>query len=75
MVAPSGRTKEVVSFEAPSFSLHWRMVTGSVAPLELVEKASSCAGAIALKNCEIFNGVNSFKQTKVNNGGVQGAGR
>ena len=52
MVAPSGRTKEVVSFEVPSFSLHWRMVTGSVAPLELVEKASSCAGAIALKNCE-----------------------
>ena len=64
IVAPSGTTKEVVSREVPSFSLHWRMVTGSVAPLELVEKASNCAGPTALKNCTIFSGVHSFSRPR-----------
>ena len=46
-VAPSGSTKEETSSDTPSFSSARSMVTGSVAALELVENASSCAGAMA----------------------------
>ncbi len=49
-VAPMGRTKLDTSSETPSLSFTHSMVTGSVATLELVLKASICAGPIALKN-------------------------
>ena len=49
MVAPSGSTKLVISFLAPSFWLH-SMLSGSV-PTELEEeKAIVIAGTISLKN-------------------------
>jgi len=46
IVAPSGNTNDDTSSETPSFSSQRSMVTGSVAPLELVENATSCTGAI-----------------------------
>ena len=48
-VAPRGRTKLEMFSDTPSSSSVIFMVTGSVALLELVEKASNCAGRIALK--------------------------
>ena len=51
MVAPNGSTNEEISSETPrSFSQRF-IVTGKVAPLELVEKATSCTGPIDLKKC------------------------
>ena len=41
IVAPSGRTNDETSSETPSSFSHLSIVTGSVAPLELVEKARS----------------------------------
>ena len=41
IVAPSGRTKEEISSETPNSSSQRSIVIGSVAPLELVEKASN----------------------------------
>ena len=46
MVAPRGKTKEDTSSETPNSSSHLSIVTGNVAPLELVEKANNWAGAI-----------------------------
>ena len=54
IVAPRGRTKDETSFETPRFRWLTSMVTGSVAPLELDEKARSWAGAIPRKNRPIF---------------------
>ena len=54
MVAPIGRTKLVTSLSTPQLSSTHSIVTGSVAALELVEKASSCAGAIPLKKKEVL---------------------
>ena len=48
MVAPRGRTKEETSSETPNSSSQQSIVTGKVAPLELVENANNCAGAIPL---------------------------
>ena len=51
IVAPNGSTKDDISFETPrSFSQRF-IVTGKVAPLELVENATNCTGPIDLKKC------------------------
>ena len=50
MVAPRGSTKEATSFRTPRFSSAHSRVTGRVAALELVEKASNWAGAMPKKN-------------------------
>jgi len=49
MVAPTGRTKLLMSLSTPICSSTLSMVTGRVAALELVEKASSWAGLILLR--------------------------
>ena len=54
MVAPSGRTKEEISLEAPSPSTHSRLI-GSVPTEEELEKANIIAGSMPLKN---FSGLN-----------------
>ena len=50
MVAPTGKTKLLTSFSTPICSSTRSIVTGKVAALELVEKASNCAGAILPRN-------------------------
>ena len=49
IVAPSGSTKLVTRFETPTLFSIQSMVTGSVAPDELVENAVAIADAMALK--------------------------
>ena len=49
IVAPIGRTKLDTSFSTFKWFCTLSIVTGSVAALELVEKATSCAGRIAFK--------------------------
>ena len=49
MVAPMGSTKLATSSSTPRCSSTRSMVTGRVAALELVEKASNWAGAMPLK--------------------------
>ena len=63
MVAPNGRTKEETSSLIPNSFSQRSMVTGRVAPLELVEKASNWAGPMAEMNR--FNGteVNSLSSS------------
>ena len=63
IVAPSGSTNDDTSSDTPSFSSTRSMVTGRVAPLELVVNATSCTGAIPWKNTFHFMGVNSFSST------------
>ena len=41
IVAPRGKTKDETSSETPSSSSHLSIVTGNVAPLELVENANN----------------------------------
>ena len=62
IVAPRGRTNEETSSDTPSFSSQRSMVTGSVAPLELVENATSWAGAIPAKKVRIVIGVKSLSR-------------
>ena len=59
IVAPIGRTKLATSLSTPKFSSTHSIVTGKVAALELVENASSCAGAIPRTKKEIFRLVKS----------------
>ena len=47
--SPNGNTKEETSSETSRFSSQHSIVIGSVAALELVEKATNCAGAILEK--------------------------
>ena len=48
IVAPSGRIKEAISLEVPSFSVH-SMLIGSVPTDEALENANMIAGSISLK--------------------------
>lgn len=50
IVVPSEHTNPATSSRTPRRSRQHSMLTGSVAALLLLENASSCAGAIALKN-------------------------
>ena len=50
MVAPSGRTNEATSSDTPRFRSAARIVTGSVAALDDVENATSCAWETPRKN-------------------------
>ncbi len=60
IVAPKGKTNDDISSDTPkSFSQRF-IVTGSVAPLELVENANNCTGAIDLKKCFKSILVNTF---------------
>ena len=64
IVAPKGKTNEDISSDTPkSFSQRF-IVTGSVAPLELVENANSCTGAIDLKKCFKSILVNIFNMVR-----------
>ena len=63
MVAPSGSTNDATSFDTPRFRSVTRIVTGSVAALEDVEKATSCACAIPRKNVTGPIGVKSRSST------------
>ena len=63
IVAPRGRTKEVTSLETPRLRWLTSMVTGSVAPLELEEKARSWAGAIPRKKRMIFMSEKIFNRS------------
>ena len=47
MVTPTGRTKLAIDLETPSSLVTCFRVTGSVAALELVVRATSWAGRIA----------------------------
>ena len=58
IVAPKGRTNDDTSSLTPNSSSHLSIVTGSVAPLELVENASNCAGPIPVKN--VFKGIFTY---------------
>ena len=49
IVAPSGSTNEVTSFDAPMFSTH-SILIGSVPTEEALENANIIAGSIPLKN-------------------------
>ena len=48
-VAPIGRTKEAILFDTPTFSSTTFIVTGSVAPEELVENATRSASRMLAK--------------------------
>ena len=50
IVAPIGKTKLETSFFTPNSFSTLSIVTGRVAALELVEKATNCAGKIPLIN-------------------------
>ena len=50
IVAPTGKTKLETSLSTPMCSSTLSIVTGSVAALELVEKANNCAGLNCFKN-------------------------
>ena len=49
IVAPSGRIKDEISLETPSFSVH-SILIGSVPTEDALENANMIAGSISLKN-------------------------
>ena len=63
MVAPSGNTNDDTSSETPNFSSTRSMVTGRVAPLELVVNATNCAGPIPWKN--VFHGIGDISLRRI----------
>ena len=60
IVAPSGSTKLETSSDTPSFSSQRSIVTGSVAPDDDVEKATSWAGPMPAKKSRMPTGVNAL---------------
>ena len=59
IVAPSGNTNDATSSEMPRFFCALFIVTGSVAALDDVENATSCACTTPAKNCRRRSGVKS----------------